>query len=256
MNGYTSTTLAVNCVFTGNAANLGGAIFNFVFSSPTIVNCSIVSNQAFADAEDVGGGVHNFAGSSASFVNDIVWANQPRGIGGIDAPFTYSCIEGGHPGEGNLSSTPFFAHMPAPGEDGQWGTLDDIFGDLQLLLGSNCIDAGDNSAVPLRAVTDFAHQPRVVDDPATPNMGNPDGMEAMVDIGAYEFQPLLDCVADILPEGGDGVVDQQDLMAVLDGWGNCNTKLGCPADIVPPGGNGVVNIDDLMRLIQTWGACP
>jgi len=32
---------------------------------------------------------------------------------------------------------------------------------------------------------------------------------------------------------------------------------GCPADIAPsPNGNGVVNVDDLLAVINTWGPCP
>jgi len=28
-----------------------------------------------------------------------------------------------------------------------------------------------------------------------------------------------------------------------------------PADIAPPGGNGVVNVQDLLAVISAWGAC-
>ena len=30
----------------------------------------------------------------------------------------------------------------------------------------------------------------------------------------------------------------------------------CPADIAPPGGNGTVNVNDLLAVINAWGACP
>ena len=29
----------------------------------------------------------------------------------------------------------------------------------------------------------------------------------------------------------------------------------CPADIAPPGGDGVVNVDDLLAVISNWGPC-
>jgi len=46
-------------------------------------------------------------------------------------------------------------------------------------------------------------------------------------------------------DGGDGIAG-----AVAGGG-------GCPADIAPlPGGNGVVNVDDLLAVINAWGACP
>lgn len=30
----------------------------------------------------------------------------------------------------------------------------------------------------------------------------------------------------------------------------------CPADIAPSGGNGIVDVDDLLAVINAWGACP
>ena len=59
------------------------------------------------------------------------------------------------------------------------------------------------------------------------------------------------CPADI---NGDGVVNVDDLLAVINSWGVCP---GCPADIAPPrGGDGVVNVDDLLAVINAWGPCP
>ncbi len=65
----------------------------------------------------------------------------------------------------------------------------------RLGTGSPCIDAGDNTAdtdarapgiQPLPAV-DLDGSLRTVDDPATPNTGNPPEAAAIVDMGAYEF---------------------------------------------------------------------
>ncbi|MCI0362478.1 MAG: hypothetical protein L0Y44_09585 [Phycisphaerales bacterium] len=61
------------------------------------------------------------------------------------------------------------------------------------------------------------------------------------------------CPADIAPEGGDGAVNVQDLLAVIANWGG---GAGNPADIAPPGGDGVVDIGDLLALISAWGTCP
>jgi hypothetical protein len=30
----------------------------------------------------------------------------------------------------------------------------------------------------------------------------------------------------------------------------------CPEDIVPEGGDGLVDVNDLLRIIGAWGACP
>ena len=44
----------------------------------------------------------------------------------------------------------------------------------------------------------------------------------------------------------DGVVDVNDLIAVLGSWGPCS---GCVADI---NGDGVVGIDDLLLVLSGW----
>lgn len=57
------------------------------------------------------------------------------------------------------------------------------------------------------------------------------------------------CPGDVAPKGGDGVVNVDDLLAVIGSWGPC---AGCPADV---DGNDVVNVDDLLAVIGSWGAC-
>jgi hypothetical protein len=54
------------------------------------------------------------------------------------------------------------------------------------------------------------------------------------------------CPADITGNGG---VDIDDLLAVINSWGS----LGGPADV---NGSGVVDIDDLLMVINGWGSCP
>ena len=60
------------------------------------------------------------------------------------------------------------------------------------------------------------------------------------------------CPADIAPPGGDGSVDVDDLLLVINSWGAC---AGCPADIAPAGGDDFVDVDDLLMIINGWGAC-
>jgi probable HAF family extracellular repeat protein len=53
---------------------------------------------------------------------------------------------------------------------------------------------------------------------------------------------------------GDGVVDVDDLIGVILGWGACAACDNCPADVAPfPGGNCVVDVDDLVAVILNWG---
>lgn len=61
------------------------------------------------------------------------------------------------------------------------------------------------------------------------------------------------CVADVAPAvTGDGIVNIDDLLAVIGQWGPCP---GCAADIAPAHGNAQVNIDDLLAIIGAWGPC-
>ena len=70
---------------------------------------------------------------------------------------------------------------------------------------------------------------------------------------------MADCPTDIAPTSGDGVVDVNDLLAVIVTWGACPVPCApvtCVADIAPPGGDCVVDVNDLLAIITTWGACP
>jgi predicted neuraminidase len=71
--------------------------------------------------------------------------------------------------------------------------------------------------------------------------------------------PFPMCRADIAPPpDGNGLVNIDDLFAVINAWGNCPAPpASCRADIAPPpNGNGMVNIDDLFAVINNWGPCP
>jgi len=69
-----------------------------------------------------------------------------------------------------------------------------------------------------------------------------------VDQGAYENHASATCCADI---NGNGVVNVDDLLAVINGWGMAGA-----ADFAPAcGGDGVVNVDDLLAVINAWGSC-
>lgn len=58
------------------------------------------------------------------------------------------------------------------------------------------------------------------------------------------------CPADIAPQGGDHLVNVDDLLTVINSWGPC---ANCAGDI---NGNGTVNVDDLLAVINSWGPCP
>ena len=62
--------------------------------------------------------------------------------------------------------------------------------------------------------------------------------------------PSPSCPADIAHGCGDGEVNVDDLLTVINAWGPCQ---GCPADAVQ---NGTVDAFDLLAVIDAWGPCP
>jgi len=214
----------VNCLFTGNVAEFGGGIFSSE-SECSLVNCTWSGNTAGTWA----GGAY-FHYTPAALANCIAWGNSGGQIDGDFSTVTYSCIEGGWPGEGNIDADPLFV---APDE-----------GDYRLAAGSPCIDAADNTAVPVDVTTDLDGNPRFVDDPATEDTGY--GEPPIVDMGPYEFQPA-ECPADIT---GDGIVDVLDLTAILMAWGSVE---GAAAEDV--NGDGAVDVLDLLFVLDGWGVC-
>ncbi len=250
----THTSLKVtNCTFSGNhAISKGGGVYLSTVVSPAVTNCTFSWNSAGSS----GGGIlkGNTTGSLA-VTNCILWENWPTQIvGSLGTTVSYSDVQGGYSGQGNVNADPLF--VDADGPDGAPGTLDD---DLRLLATSPCIDAADNTAVPPDETDldgdgdtdepipfDVDGNPRFIDDPWSPDTGAGDC--PMVDMGAYEFQ---DGSADCCPADfdGDGAVGAADLAELLGSWGPCE---GCPADL---DGDGTVGAFDLALLLGGWGAC-
>jgi hypothetical protein len=76
-------------------------------------------------------------------------------------------------------------------------------------------------------------------------------------LGYIGCTPPNPCPADIAPfPDGDGNVNVDDLLAIINSWGTCANPNNCPADISPAQGNDVVNVDDLLAVINNWGPCP
>ena len=154
-----SPAKVVNCIFYNNYAQGGAAVFNDNQSSSVLTNCTIYGNRAA-----YGGGIANADYSLPLITNCILWANIGTTEGNqihnqMSSPFiTYSNIEGGWIGPGNITGTPVFA--------------DPENGDFHLLPSSPGIDTGDNSATEI-SNTDFEGDQRI---------GN-----GTVDMGADEF---------------------------------------------------------------------
>jgi predicted outer membrane repeat protein len=173
-----STLTVSSCEFSGNQSQSGGGIYN-ISTNSDLTNLTLSGNSAIADA----GGIYN-NNSSPVITNSVFWANLAAAnpeifnLGASAPTVTYSNVQGGYPGAGNIDADPLF--VDADGADDTVGTDDD---DLTPSAGSPLIDAGDGSVAP---ATDIDNSARM-DDPATVDTGT--GTPAFTDIGAYEFQP-------------------------------------------------------------------
>lgn len=211
-----SSPAIVNCVITRNSAkNGGGGIYCGDNCDPTITNCTIIGNYITTDsgAHASGGAVYVHWDSKPTITNCILWGNQDgiQAASGSELTVTYSAVQDGFPGNGNIDAYPMFADPEGPDDD------PDTWEDNNYHLGvrSPCIDAGDNTTVLAHTLDldadgdssellsfELAGNPRFIDDPETPDTGN--GAPPIVDMGAYEFS--------FSPGDfdGDGVPNDQD----------------------------------------------
>jgi predicted outer membrane repeat protein len=145
-----------NVTISGNSAPVGGGIFCAV-SSPSLENVTISDNS--------GSGISCFNNSSPELINCIMWNDTPQEIDG-SATVTYSDIQGGWEGTGNIDQDPLFV-----------GTGEHPF---SLLEASPCIDAGIPDTEGLNLPPwDIIGNERIWD-------GDGDGI-AVIDMGAYEY---------------------------------------------------------------------
>ncbi len=209
--------MITNSLISGNTADsVGGGVYSS-WSSPTITNSTIAGNTA----ANVAGGAYFGGESDPTITNSVVWGNGSEQLYIDQASalvVSYSNIQGGWLGAANIDDVPLFVD---PDND-----------NYRLSLGSPCIDAADNTAVPEDITTDLDGNPRFVDNADTKDTGN--GEQPIVDMGAYEFQ-VVSCLWDL---NNNGAVGTGDLIVLLGSWGD-------------PYGTA-----DLIELLGNWGPCP
>jgi len=196
-----SSPRIINCLITYNVSDDdAGGIYCYNGSDPNIINCTFSGNQA----DDKGGGIYCKSNSDAVIINCILWddtaPNGPEIHTASSSPVvSYSDVEGGWSGTGNINSDPCFVDANDPaGPDGVFGTIDD---GLQPQIGSPCIDAGDPSTDPNDVgPVDLVGNDRIMD-------GNHDNVE-VIDMGAYELQAIW--FVDVDATGNDDGSSWQD----------------------------------------------
>ena len=125
-----------------------------------VLNSTIADNNPQGDQA-----VIVFSGGQITVTNSIMWSNAFN-LQTQDDPcpgcvtVTYSDIEGGYTGAGNIDADPLFVGN----------------GNYQLQSGSPCIDTGANLGAPAYDINQVVR----------PQDGDGDG-EAIVDMGAFEF---------------------------------------------------------------------
>ena len=240
--GFVHATI-INCEFIDNTATVGGAIFNRL-SDVSLTACTFAGNSAVV----AGGAMFSDVFSVNVMSNCILWGNEPDQV--FDdislTTVSYSSVEGGWPGIGNIDADPQFVDPDAS--------------DFRLSSGSPCIDAGVNNAMPPdtfdldddgdfgeRVPLDLDLNPRFADDGSTLDTGC--GVPVVIDMGAYEFPARAVDPIRVGDVDGDGIVGFADLLGVLASWGNdCGDC--CLADVDY---NGVVDFADLLSVIGAWG---
>ena len=190
-----------NCMFAHNQGGQWGGAMYLYKSDVTLTNCTVAGNSA----TDNGGAIYAYNHCTVGITNCIMWGDSaPDGpeialqiapVGAV-ASVSRSNVEGGQDAvqvdqgctllwSRNISTPPLFA--------------DPAIGEYSILADSPCIDAGDNTAIPLDTLDidtdgntveplpyDLDGNPRLADDPDTPDTGN--GTPPIVDMGAYEYQ--------------------------------------------------------------------
>ena len=209
----TSSPSFKNCLFQGNVAKNGAAIYsNEGGSHPKIYNSSILLNSAALGSVLYLYGYHDYA--SATFKNCIIWGNtnfySEIGSRYTALNITYSNIQTDYEGEGNISIDPKFIS----------------YFDPHLNPDSPCIDSG----TPINLETDLD--------------GNPRTQGRGIDMGAYEFvfeNPLGDL-------NNDKKVDLNDAILIIQSiHGNAPDINVSNADFT---NDNTVNIFDAVKLIQ------
>jgi len=185
-----------NVTFSGNSGQIGGGLCK-VMGSAALTNVTFSGNQA----TQLGGAIYNFSSASAGSLaigNSILWGNTAPDSAqiydaGSPAAVTYSNVQGGWPGTGNVNADPLF--------------VDAANGDLHLQAGSPAMNAGDQTLLPADAL-DLDNDGDTAEPIPFDLDGNPRVFGGQVDMGAYEVQEIGDATPPVITPQVVGTLGQ------------------------------------------------
>lgn len=183
----------INCMITGNRADgEGGGINCYYYCFPIFVNCTFSGNSA--GSANYGGGVCAKNSCAVNISNSVLWGDEAGGVAneiyysGGGVYISYSAIEGGWNGTGNIAIDPELVDQRPASE------APTAAGDYHLTQYSPCIDKGTTTGAP---EYDFEGDPRLA------SVGGDD----MPDMGADEYTSApQEPAPDIKANGSDGPV--------------------------------------------------
>ena len=115
----------------------GGGVYCYDWCFPNFLNVTFYGNIANYDSDHAGGAIYSTYNGYPTLKNCILWDDEPQeiGVGYSRIPIvTYSNIEGGESGEGNINSEPHF--------------VDAANNNFNIKWNSPCIDSGDPTLAP------------------------------------------------------------------------------------------------------------
>lgn len=253
----------INCLFVENSADdFGGGLRIGYDADATIANCTFINNYA-GDGGGIAAG-RDTSGATGDVIvtNCVLWGNTCEEIVGVGPQVA---LIGGNPVNVTIAYSDIQDRLTGGVHDGfdtlTWGAGNmDAYPELDQnhrpQSGSPLINAGFNSAVPADSA-DLDNDSD--DDEATPiDLAEYERFcnQQTVDIGAFEFQGGTTCLGDIAPPEGNGVVGVPDLLAIINGWGDCPAVPSiCDGDIAGGCGDRSVGVPDLLAVINSWGNC-
>jgi uncharacterized repeat protein (TIGR02543 family) len=184
MSNSEASPLLTNVTFSGNTATGSGGGMNNYYFSGIMNNVTFYGNTAI-----LGGGAMKSERSSPTVTNAIFWANTPNQLDFVVQSYptvSYSIIQDGYAGEGNLDVNPLLNSLADNGSFTQTHALG---------ADSPAIDTGSPSFCPPTDQRGF-HRP--ID-------GDANGSE-ICDMGAYEYDSYLEVFTLAVDVVGSGSV--------------------------------------------------